>query len=144
MIRRLVPLVVAGLLLSGCGSISAAQAMASWTTQSNYVTNAATLLSDVRHAANALRVASTPKVDLHTLCAVLFSDAGHMEQSLPTPDNQATDLLNRATADFAQGATTCYDASHDAVVRARALALLVSGASALSEASVRVTTAALT
>ncbi len=143
MIRRVVGLVVAGLVLSACGSISAGRAMASWVTQSNYTVNSKTLLTDVRHSARALRSPATSGLELHTVCAVLFSDAGHMEQSLPTPDMQATNLLNRATADFAHGASTCYGAARRSVDRAGALGLLVRGAASLSEASARVAVASL-
>jgi uncharacterized protein YceK len=140
-IRRVAVLLAAALLIGGCGTISAAQAMASWVKQSNYIVNSKTLLADVEHAANALRSTTSSNVELHTVCAVLFTDDGHAEQALPTPDAQATALLNRAYADFANGANQCYEARQSARARASALALLVRGVATLSEASARVSTA---
>ncbi len=141
MIRRVAVLLAAALLLSACGTISAAQAMASWLQQSNYFVNSQTLLADVERAANILRSSTSSSVDLHTVCAVLFTDDGHAEQALPTPDVQATTLLNRAYADFAKGANKCYEARQSASARANALALLVRGVATLSEASARASTA---
>jgi len=81
-------------------------------------------------------------VNLHTLCGVLFSDAGNMEQSLPTPDDQATKLLDRATSQFAHAASTCYSSYANASDRAKALALLSDGGASLAEATARLRTAA--
>ncbi len=143
MIRRVTVLAAAALLFGACGSISAAQAMASWVKQSNYFVNSRTLIADVEHAAVGLRSTDSTAVDLHTVCAVLFTDDGHAEQALPAPDAQSTTLLNRAYADLAQGANKCYEARQSVSARAGALALLVRGVATLSEASARVSTAVL-
>jgi hypothetical protein len=135
-IRRVAVLLAAALLLSACGTISAAQAMASWVKQSSYFVNSKTLLADVERSANTLRSTTSSSVDLHT-------DDGHAEQALPAPDVQATTLLNQAYADFAKGANKCYEARQSAGARAGALALLVRGVATLSEASARASTAVL-
>ena len=141
MIRWLAALLSAGLLLGACGSISAGQATSSWAHQSNFFVNSKTLLADVGHAATALAEPSSSNVALHTICAVLFTDDGHAEQALPTPDVQATTLLNRAYADFANGANRCYEARQNPGARARARVLLVQGVATFSEATARVSTA---
>ena len=142
MIRPLVVLALAGVLLAGCGTVTSTQATASWLHQSDYYANVKVLAADAHKSANALRNAATSSVDLHTLCGVLFNDAGNMEQSLPTPDDQATKLLDRATSLFAHAASTCYSANANALDRASALTLLGEGAASLAEATARLRTAA--
>ena len=142
MIRALAGLVLAGVLLGACGTVSSAQATATWLHQSGYYANVKVLASDAQKSAHALRSASTSSVNLHTLCGVLFNDAGNMEQSLPSPDDQATTLLDRATSSLAHGASTCYSAHSSALLRAKALALLNEGAASLAEATARLRTAA--
>jgi hypothetical protein len=141
-IRALVGLVLAGVLLGACGTITSAQATATWLHQSGYYANVKVLARDARKSAYALRSPSTSSVNLHTLCGVLFNDAGNMEQSLPSPDDQATILLDRATSLFAHGASTCYSAHANALVRAKALAMLDEGSATLAEATARLRTAA--
>ena len=142
MIRSLAALVVAGVLLSGCGTVTSAQATATWLRQSGYYANVKVLAADAGKAANALRSPSTSSVNLHTLCGVLFNDAGNLEQSLPSPDDQATVLLDRATSRFAHGASTCYSAHANPTNRTTALTLLGEGAASLAEATARLKTAA--
>ena len=142
MIRSLAALAFAGVLLAGCGTITSTQATASWLRQSGYYANVQVLAADAHKSASALRSSSTSSVNLHTLCGVLFSDAGNMEQSLPTPDDQATKLLDRATSEFAHAASTCYSAHANATHRAQALTLLGEGAASLAEATARLRTAA--
>jgi len=48
-----------------------------------------------------LRNHSLTSNDLHTFCNVLYVDDGSMQSSLPTPDRQATNLLDEAYRDFA-------------------------------------------
>ena len=79
--------------------------------------------------------------DLHTFCNVLFVDDGSMQSSLPTPDHQATSLLDKAYRDFATAAVECYSAIAVPGDRARSLAELSNGAALLSEARARVAAA---
>ena len=117
--------------------------MTSWAKQSSYVENARTLLSDARHSATALRDPSSSHQVLNTVCQVLFTDAGSMQASLPTPDAQATSLVSRATDQLGGGASVCANEAPTPANRARAVALLVQGAASLTEATARIATESL-
>jgi hypothetical protein len=138
-IKVLGVLLIAGLVLSACGTVSVASAMSKWVSQSSYVANNHTLLNDARHSADALRLTSMTNLDLHTVCAVLFLESEQANSALPTPDHQTTTILGKAYNNLGAGANTCYDAAHDPGKRARALTYLTMGVSQLSEASARIT-----
>jgi hypothetical protein len=140
-IRRVATLLAAGTLLAACGSISPGRAMSGWVKQSGFTRNVASLYRDVRTSAKDLRNHALTSNDLHTFCNVLFVDDGSMQSSLPTPDRQATALLNKAYRDFATAAVECYSAIAVPGDRPKALADLSSGAALLSEARARVAAA---
>ncbi|MCU1363766.1 MAG: hypothetical protein JWM55_1594 [Acidimicrobiaceae bacterium] len=131
-------LLLAGLVLSACGTVSIESAMSKWVRQSSYVANNRTLLNDARHSANALRHHSTTDLDLHTVCAVLYLETEQANSALPSPDHQTTAILAKAYNNLGAGANVCYDAAHHAVQRARSLRYLTLGVAQLSEASARV------
>ena len=93
--------------------------MAGWVKQSDFTTNARSLFGDVKNSATHLHDTSLTSNDLHSLCSVLFVDDGSMQSSLPTPDAQATSLLDGAYRDFATAAVECYSADRDARAIAR-------------------------
>jgi hypothetical protein len=138
-IRLLGALLLAGLLLSACGSISASTAMTKWVSESSYAANNHTLLNDARHSANALRNAAMTNLDLHTVCAVLYLETDQANSALPTPDRQTTSLLGKAYNNLGAGANVCYDAANSVTQRSRALAYLTKGVAQLSEASALIT-----
>jgi len=140
-IRRLTALLVAGLLISACGTVSAASALRSWVRQSSLHTAVATLRADAVHAATALRDASASAKQLHTVCAVLDFETLQANAALPTPDDQATALLARAYNNFGAAANECYHAAASAHRRVTAIASLEMGAGALSEATARISAA---
>jgi hypothetical protein len=131
-------LLLAGLVLSACGTVSVASAMSKWVSQSNYVANNHTILNDARHSANALRRAGMTSLDLHTVCAVLYLETEQANSALPSPDRQTTTILGRAYNNLGAGANVCYDAASNTAKRARALKYLTLGVAQLSEASARV------
>jgi len=139
---RLLALLVAGLLLSACGTTNPTAAMQKWLSQSAYRTNLPTISADVRRAAAELRAPGATSADLHTICAVLFTDAQQANSSLPTPDDQATALLATAYDDIGAGANKCYAAHASVRARASALSWLSKGMAALSEGTARVNVAA--
>ncbi len=141
MIRRVATLLAAGVLLCACGSVSASTAMTGWVKQSGFTSNVRSLFQDVKNSAKDLHDDSLTSNDLHTFCNVLFVDDGSMQLSLPTPDRQATNLLNAAYRDFATAAVECYSANAVTGDRAKALAKLTSGAALLSEGRARVAAA---
>ena len=129
-------LALAGVVLSGCGRVSSTSALAQWSHQSNFEQSVSILLGDARHAASALRAASSLN-DLHTVCAVLLVDVQSANAALPTPDDQTSKLLSTAYNDLGAGAHRCYVAD-SAPRRERALADLTRGAGELVEARTRV------
>ncbi len=138
MIRLLGALVLAGVLLSACGTVSASSAMSAWTAKNSFAATSRTLRVDAAHSTRALDASSSTAVVLHTVCGVLYYDTLSANDDLPTPDQQATSLLNTAYGNLGAGATECYRASTSAAVRAKALALLALGAAQLAEARARV------
>jgi hypothetical protein len=134
---------VAGLLLCACGTVSEAKAMTGWVVHSSFKANAKSLFGDVRTSAKDLHNVHLSSNDFHTVCQVLYSDDGSMQSALPTPDAQATKLLNKAYQEFATAAHQCYDAESSSLARAKALASLAAGAADFSEATARVATASL-
>ncbi len=141
MIRRVAILLLAGLVLCACGSVSEAKAMSGWVAHSSFKANAASLFNDVKSSAKDLHNTHLSSNDFHTVCQVLYSDDGAMQAALPTPDAQATKLLNEAYQAFAKAAHQCYNAQSSAASRAHALATLARGAAVFSEARARVATA---
>ena len=141
MIRALGALLVGGLLLSACGSVSAASGLASWVVQSSYRSSAATLVGDARHSADVLKITNSSNADLHTVCGVLLFDTESANASLPTPDARSTTLLSKAYTNLGAGANECYVASTNVDARAKALQTLTSGLADLSEASARIASA---
>ncbi len=138
MIRRLAALLVAGLLVSACGTVSAASALRSWVSQSSFHSAVASLRGDAVHSAKVLRDARASTNELHTVCAVLDVETLQANAALPTPDDQATALLAKAYNNFGAGANECFHAANSASRRAQAVASLEVAVSALSEATARV------
>ncbi len=135
--RRLLALVVAGLLLSSCGTQSAATAVRSWLQNSNFTTNAEQLRRDAHQAALALRNSATSAKDLHTVCAVLSVDTLAANAALPTPDAQLSTDLAAAYNALGGAANVCYQAGASTTQRTRALDLLVTGVGGLAASGLR-------
>jgi hypothetical protein len=140
--KLVVALLLSGLALGACGTVSLASAMQTWITQSQFRQNLPTLTADVRSSATQLRRSGPLGNNLHTVCAVLVVDTESANASLPTPDGQATKLLSTAYDDFGAGANRCYNANASAGARAAALRWLTKGMAALSEGTARVNVAA--
>jgi hypothetical protein len=134
-------LLVAGLVLSACGTISLASSMQSWVAQSSFSSTRSSIDLDVRHSATALRVAAMTSAQLHTVCGVLEFELEEANASLPAPDRQSTSLLSRSYGQFGVGASECYRAGSSVSARRSALAALSRGMATLSEAVARVNVA---
>jgi type II secretory pathway component PulJ len=130
-------LLVASLSLSSCGSVSASSALKNWTTSANLMSNDAQLSSDARHVLTALKDARTTATQLHTVCAVLDYETLQAYASLPSPDDQTTQLLTSAYTNLGDGANECYEAAHSSAKRATAAAYLHRAGAAFSEAQAR-------
>lgn len=142
MIRAVAALLVAGLLLSACGTQSEVKAMSGWINQSEFHQNMTTLITDVHHSASALEKSSSSSHVLHLVCAVLVTDTESANAALPAPDRQSTSLLSRAYTDIGGGANTCYGAGTNTALRKKALGYLKKGLGELTEAILRVDVAA--
>ncbi len=134
---------LAGVLLAGCGSIKLSTAMVTWARTNAFVSSTKTLGLDAAHAATALKSRSSGVNDLHTVCGVLLLEVQMAHTDLPTPDDQATSLLDHAYSDLGAAANECYEAGGNVIRRARALEYLARGAAKLSEGSARVATVSL-
>jgi outer membrane murein-binding lipoprotein Lpp len=141
-IKGLCLVLVAGLLLSACGSETEAKAMTTWVTQSDFHENNSTVISDVRHSATALEEPSSAVKLLHSVCDVLDMDVSAANAALPTPDDQSTQLLSKAYTNIDDGAKLCFDAGTSEAKRQSALRDLSNGLALLSEGSQRVDVAA--
>jgi len=141
-IKRVGALVAAGLVLASCGSVAASTQSATWLKNSNYSSNHATLVGDVKHSLAALRDESVSANALHTVCAVLLLDAESANSSLPSPDDQANALLAKAYNNLGAAANTCYDAATSTARRRAAISFLTTGARYLAEGTLRIDVAA--
>ena len=141
MIRSVGVLLFAGVLLSGCGSITVASALQSWVAQSSLHSSLKILAGDTRHAQESLVNVASSANDLHTVCGVLLVDAESANASLPSPDNQTTSLLSSAYTQLGTGANLCYRAGANETLRARALRALARAGADFSEADARIATA---
>ena len=125
-------------VLGAWGSQSMKVAMKSWVTESAYVANNKTLITDAKHSASALRAKSAPASELHTVCAVMLVESEEANSALPTPDHLASSLLAKAYGNLGAGANVCYKAGSSSSKRARAIADLSLGVGQLAEASARI------
>ena len=139
-IVALTSLVASSLSLSACGSVSANSALKKWVSSANLSANNAQLISDARHALSALGDTHTSATQLHTVCAVLDFEALQAYASLPSPDNQTTQLLTRAYTTLGDGANECYVAANSSAKRAAAAAYLHQAGAAFSEVQARLST----
>lgn len=137
MIKRLGLLLVTGIVLAGCGTVSLSDAMDKWVTESNFNHTQQGILSDASHAAESLRATSSTPLFLHTVCGVLLLDTEQANASLPTPDNTTTRLLSTAYDDFGAGANLCYRAGNVSTKRQAALSELEKAAGFYAEAKAR-------
>ena len=135
--RRISSLLLAGVLLVGCGTISARQATVNWLQQSAYSSGRATLKSDATTTLRTLRDPSTSTPAQHTICEVLITDVQAANSSLPVPDDQANQLLANAYNELGSGANTCWNAGSDLRVRSQAVTFLIHGLAQLSFATIR-------
>ena len=135
--RRVVILLLATVILAGCGTVSESQLTRDWMRQSAFSDGHATLVGDVSTALHTLRDPSTSAPALHTICGVLLIDVESAHASLPTPDDQSTTLLDAAYSLLGGGANTCYTAGSSVKSRARAVSYLTDGMAQLSFAVIR-------
>lgn len=138
MIKRIGLLLVAGIVLASCGTISASSAMSKWVSESSFPSTRLSILADAKHAVVALQRPTATGLFLHTVCGVLLVDTEQANASLPTPDDQATNLLSKAYDDFGAGANLCYKAGTDASKRKEAVNALFQAATFYAEANVRI------
>jgi hypothetical protein len=138
MIKRIAALLLCGAVLSGCGTITLNAAMSNWVKQSNLSDNLKTVVHDAKVTIKDLANPALGVNDLHTVCGVFLTDVESANASLPTPDNQSSNLLSSAYTDLGAGANQCYKAGMNPALRADASALLAKGLATLSAATIRI------
>jgi hypothetical protein len=83
--------------------------LTSWVHSTQFGQTVGTLNHDNAEVTRALETHQDTLL-IHTVCAVLETDAGTAEGTLPTPDSEVTDFLNTAFTTYYQAAVNCYDA----------------------------------
>jgi len=129
-------LVLAAVLMSACGTVSTADATKQWMDQSNFTNAHATLVGDATAALRALNSPTASAPERHTVCEVLYTDTSAAISALPTPDQQATNLLDSSYTHFGVGAHTCFIATTTALIQ-RATHDIYAGLGDLSFAKIR-------
>ena len=117
--------------------MSASAALKKWAASANVVRNDAQLAADAGHSLSALRDDRSSRDQLRTVCAILDYESLQAYASLPTPDDQTTQLLTTAYTQLGDGANECYVAAASALKRTRAAAYIVRAGASLSEAQAR-------
>ncbi len=138
MIKRIAALLLCGVVLSGCGTITLNAAMSNWVKQSNFSENLKTVVHDAKVTIKDLGDPALGVNDLHTVCGVFLTDVESANASLPTPDTQSSNLLSSAYTDLGGAANQCYKAGVNPALRAQAASLLTKGLATLSAATVRI------
>jgi hypothetical protein len=141
-VKRAAIVVVAALVLAGCGSISAQKATSNWLSQANFHSNTLRLARDASEVRRLLAATSSTAADLHTVCGVLLVDAEAANSSLPSPDHQANTLLASAYESLGAASNTCYNAYKNPADRVRATGYLDRAVTLLTEAQIRLRVAA--
>ena len=131
---------LSSLSFSACGTVSASVALKKWAASANVVRNDAQLATDARHALTVLHDARSTTGQLRTVCAILDYESLQAYASLPTPDDQTTQLLNTAYTQLGDGANECYAAASSTLKRTRAVSYLLQAGAAFSEAQARMNT----
>ena len=115
---------------------TAAQQMTSWVKGTSYGATQRTLVADAKKAAVVLST-GTP-AEIHTVCGVFLVDVEQANGVLPTPDQQATDLLSTSYTALGGAAHNCFDAPGSPAKRASFAVNKSKGLAALSEATGRI------
>jgi len=130
-------LLAAGLLLAACGTQSLSSAMSAWSTGSDLKGALGQLTTDSRQVLAALDQSHASAAQLHTVCAVLDVETLQANASLPTPDDQTTNLLSRAYTLLGDAANVCYHAAGSAAKMTRVRSYLSQAGAVMSEAWLR-------
>lgn len=142
MIRRFGVVMLCGLLLAACGTVSADTQVRHWISATGFRSSFHTLRGDTATVSRELRDLRSTAADLHTVCGVLLVDVHFANDLLPSPDKQATNELGAAYLQLSSAATECYNAGNDLVRRAHALRTLQDAYGNLYFGALRVWTAA--
>jgi uncharacterized protein YceK len=120
--RSIALVVVAGILLSGCGTTTTKALTDKWMTKASQDESFHALHTDISKAVKYLRAPSSTQADLHTLCSVLNIEIHAANDHLPTPDTQATELLAKVVI-----GSPCDVDSENRIVRAMMVSKTSSG-----------------
>ena len=119
--RSIALIVVAGLVLGGCGTTTTKALTVKWMNEANQDRGYHALHSDISKTVKYLRAPSSTQAELHTLCSVLNLEIHGANDHLPTPDTQATELLAKGYDTLATATTQCDEAAVNPAKRAAAI-----------------------
>lgn len=101
-----------GLLTAGCSADqqgSPSKRLSNWVTGTDLAASTGQIRTDVAKANSLLGTTKNPDA-AHTLCGALLVEVQQANQTLPSPDLQATNLLGSAYESLGAAAHDCYDA----------------------------------
>jgi hypothetical protein len=110
-IRRVAVVVLAGVMLAGCGTISPQAATKKWIETTNFGAAFVNLNDDLDRTVTYLHRSQRDTLELRTLCRVLSLDLHKMNDSLPSPDAQGNSLLAKGLDTLSQGTALCASAT---------------------------------
>jgi predicted secreted protein len=119
--RSIALIVVAALVLGGCGTTTTKALTVKWMKAANQDRGYHALLTDISKTVKYLRAPSSTQAELHTLCSVLNLEIHGANDYLPTPDTQATELLAKGYDTLATATTQCDEAATNPAKRAAAI-----------------------
>jgi hypothetical protein len=109
--RRVAALVLAGVTLAGCGSISPTDATRQWVTKTGFTAAFRNLHDDLDRTVTYLRRGERDTRELRTLCRIVSLDLHKLNDTLPSPDAQANDLLANGLDRLSRGTARCSGAT---------------------------------
>ena len=129
-----------GLAVTGCGGAdqqgNPSAQMSSWVQGTSFGGSVTALQADMKKADQVIAAGSA--ADVHTVGGVLLLDVEQANSTLPSPDQQATDLLSSAFDNLGAAAHECYDSPGSPAKRVAFAQSREKGLAALTEGVARV------
>lgn len=111
--KRVLALVLASFALAGCGTISPSTATRQWVTKTGFTAAFHNIHDDVDRTVMYLRHQNRDTRELRTLCRIVSLDLHKLNDTLPSPDTQANDLLAQGLDRLSRGTARCSAATGD-------------------------------
>ena len=105
--RRIGSLILAGIFLAGCGTVSPQVATRRWISTTSFTAAFQNLHDDLDRTVSYLRRPRRDTLELRTLCRVVSLDLHKLNDTLPSPDAQANELLAEGLDRLSRGTALC-------------------------------------